>query len=161
MTLTFVDKNGESEYQGRYEGLIPWLTRRFEETESENWREEMSRYRVEDLCGTCGGRRLKPEALAVKLGGRDIAELSAMPVEVLMPVLERLSLSENQRKIVGQAMSEVRKRLSFLIDVGAGYLSLGRRADTLSGGESQRIRLATQIGSKLTGVLYVLDEPSS
>lgn len=160
LTLTFVDKNGESEYQGRYEGLIPWLTRRFEETESENWREEMSRYRVEDLCGTCGGRRLKPEALAVKLGGRDIAELSAMPVEVLMPVLERLSLSENQRKIVGQAMSEVRKRLSFLIDVGAGYLSLGRRADTLSGGESQRIRLATQIGSKLTGVLYVLDEPT-
>jgi excinuclease ABC subunit A len=160
LLLTFVDKNGESEYMGHYEGLIPWLTRRFDETESENWREDMSRYRVDDICKSCGGRRLKPEALAVRLGGYNIAELSAMPVEELMPALESLSLSENQKKIVGQAFSEVQKRLSFLADVGAGYLSLDRRADTLSGGESQRIRLATQIGSKLSGVLYVLDEPT-
>ncbi|MDR1471975.1 MAG: excinuclease ABC subunit UvrA [Synergistaceae bacterium] len=160
LTLTFVDKHGESEYQGRYEGLIPWLARRFDETESENWREEMSRYRAEDVCASCGGRRLKPEALAVRLGGYNIAELTAMPVLDLMPALESLSLTGNQRKIVGLALSEVQKRLSFLIDVGAGYLSLDRRADTLSGGESQRIRLATQIGSKLTGVLYVLDEPT-
>jgi excinuclease ABC subunit A len=160
LLLTFVSKSGENEYMGHYEGLIPWLTRRFDETESENWREEMSRYRVDDICKSCGGRRLKPEALAVKLGGYNIAELSAMPVEDLMPALESLSLSENQKKIVGQAFSEVQKRLSFLADVGAGYLSLDRRADTLSGGESQRIRLATQIGSKLTGVLYVLDEPT-
>ncbi|MDR1965217.1 MAG: excinuclease ABC subunit UvrA [Synergistaceae bacterium] len=160
LTLTFVDKYGESEYQGHYEGLIPWLERRFAETESENWREDMSRYRVEDTCGTCGGRRLKPEALAVRLGSYNIAELTGMPVEDLMPALESLTLTENQKKIVGLALSEVQKRLSFLVDVGAGYLSLARRADTLSGGESQRIRLATQIGSKLTGVLYVLDEPT-
>ncbi|MDR0649804.1 MAG: excinuclease ABC subunit UvrA [Synergistaceae bacterium] len=160
LLLTFVDKNGESEYMGHYEGLIPWLTRRFDETESENWREDMIRYRVDDICGSCGGKRLKPEALAVKLGGYNIAELSEMPVEDLIGVLESLVLSPNQRKIVGQAFSEVQKRLSFLVDVGAGYLSLDRRADTLSGGESQRIRLATQIGSKLSGVLYVLDEPT-
>ncbi|MDR1884713.1 MAG: excinuclease ABC subunit UvrA [Synergistaceae bacterium] len=160
ITLTFVDKFGESEYQGHYEGLIPWLTRRFDETESENWRDEMIRYRVDDVCAACGGRRLKPEALAVKLGRYNIAELTSMPVEDLMPALESLVLSLNQQRIVGLAMSEVQKRLSFLVDVGAGYLSLDRRADTLSGGESQRIRLATQIGSKLTGVLYVLDEPT-
>jgi excinuclease ABC subunit A len=160
LTLTFVDRYGESEYQGRYEGLIPWLSRRFDETESENWREDMSRYRVEDICQTCKGRRLKPEPLAVKLGGYNIAELTSMPVEDLAPALANLTLSESQRKIVGLALGEVEKRLSFLVDVGAGYLSLARRADTLSGGESQRIRLATQIGSKLTGVLYVLDEPT-
>ncbi len=160
MTLVFVDKYGENEYQGRYEGLIPWLTRRFGETESENFREELLRYRVEDVCAACGGKRLKPEALAVKLGGYDIAQLTAMSVEELMPTLDTLVLTENQRKIVGLALTEVQKRLSFLADVGAGYLSLDRRAETLSGGESQRIRLATQIGSKLSGVLYVLDEPT-
>ncbi|MDR1136997.1 MAG: excinuclease ABC subunit UvrA, partial [Synergistaceae bacterium] len=160
LTLTFVDKHGESEYQGHYEGLIPWLTRRFEETESENWREDMSRYRVEDVCSACGGRRLKQEPLAVRLGGYNIAELTEMPVEDLMSSLESLTLTDNQKKIVWLALSEVQKRISFLVDVGAGYLSLARRADTLSGGESQRIRLATQIGSKLTGVLYVLDEPT-
>jgi excinuclease ABC subunit A len=160
LTLTFVDRHGESEYQGRYEGLIPWLTRRFEETESENWREDMSRYRVEDTCAACGGKRLKDEALAVRLGGWGIAELTDMPVEELAPVLDSLTLTDSERNIVRLALSEVQKRLSFLVDVGAGYLSLSRRADTLSGGESQRIRLATQIGSKLTGVLYVLDEPT-
>jgi excinuclease ABC subunit A len=160
ITLIFSDRHGDSEYQGHYEGLIPWLTRRFEETESENWREEMIRYRADDVCKTCGGKRLKPEALAVRLGDYNIAELTAMPVEDLMPTLDSLALSETQQRIVGLALSEVRKRLSFLVDVGAGYLSLDRRADTLSGGESQRIRLANQIGSKLTGVLYVLDEPT-
>jgi len=160
LTLTFTFKNGESEYQGHYEGLIPWLTRRFDETESENWREEMSRYRTEDVCASCGGKRLKPEALAIRLGKYNIADLSEIPVEDLMPVLDTLTLTENQRRIVGQAFTEIKQRLSFLSDVGAGYLSLSRRADTLSGGESQRIRLATQIGSKLTGVLYVLDEPT-
>jgi excinuclease ABC subunit A len=160
ITLTFVDKFGESEYQGRYEGLIPWLTRRFDETESENWREDMVRYRVDDVCAACGGRRLKREALAVKLGDYNISELTSMPVEDLIPILESLRLTENQMSIVGLPLLEIQKRLLFLLDVGAGYLSLDRRADTLSGGESQRIRLATQIGSKLTGVLYVLDEPT-
>jgi excinuclease ABC subunit A len=160
ITLIFESRYGDSEYQGHYEGLIPWLTRRFEETESENWREDMSRYRVADVCKTCLGRRLKPEPLAVTLGDYNIAELTELSVEKLAPALESLTLTESQHKIVGLALAEVRKRLSFLIDVGAGYLTLARRADTLSGGESQRIRLATQIGSKLTGVLYVLDEPT-
>jgi len=118
------------------------------------------RYRVEDECASCRGARLKPEALAVTFGGRTIGELTQMPVEDLLPSLKNMKLREQERKIVGQALTEIQKRLAFLTDVGAGYLSLSRRADTLSGGESQRIRLATQIGSQLTGVLYVLDEPT-
>lgn len=158
--MIFSDRHGDWEYQGRYPGLIPWLEKRFGETESEQYREELMRYRVEDICATCNGARLKPEPLAVTLGGYNIAQLTEMPVEDLLPVLEKIPLRESERKIVGQALTEVKKRLAFLNDVGAGYLSLSRRADTLSGGESQRIRLATQIGSQLTGVLYVLDEPT-
>lgn len=160
LTLTWSDMSGDREYQGRYEGLLPWLTRRYEETESEQFREEISKYRVEDVCATCGGARLKPEALAVKVGGYSITDLTGLPIERLLPALESIELTETQRMMIGAAVEEVKSRLSFLNDVGAGYLSLGRRADTLSGGESQRIRLATQIGSKLSGVLYVLDEPT-
>lgn len=158
--MVFSAKNSEWEYKGRYIGLIPWMEKRLEETESENLRDMLMRFRVEDECATCKGKRLKPEALAVTFGGYNIAELTAMPVEELLPALDNMKLSAREQNIVGQAFSEVRKRLSFLNDVGAGYLSLSRRADTLSGGESQRIRLATQIGSQLTGVLYVLDEPT-
>jgi len=159
--LTFRGPGGEeSEYQGRFEGLLPWLERRYAEAESDALREEYLRWRVEDLCPSCRGRRLKPEALSVTVDGRSIAEVTETPIDALIPVLASLALSEEERKIVGLILEEIRKRLSFLSDVGAGYLSLARRADTLSGGESQRIRLATQIGSKLTGVLYVLDEPT-
>lgn len=158
--MVFSTKNGDWEYQGRYPGLLPWLEKRLEETESEIYREELARYRVEDECQSCHGARLKPEALAVTFGGYNIAQLTDMPVEDLLPVLDNIKLREQERKIVAQALTEIRKRLAFLHDVGAGYLSLSRRADTLSGGESQRIRLATQIGSQLTGVLYVLDEPT-
>lgn len=158
--MVFSTKNGDWEYQGRYPGLLPWLEKRMEETESEVYREELMRYRVEDECASCHGARLKPEALAVTFGGYNIARLTEMPVEDLLPVLDNIELREQERKIVAQALSEIKKRLAFLNDVGAGYLSLSRRADTLSGGESQRIRLATQIGSQLTGVLYVLDEPT-
>jgi excinuclease ABC subunit A len=150
----------ESEYRGRYEGLLPWLERRYTDTESETAREEYLRYRVEDLCPTCRGKRLKPEALAVTVGGFSVDQVVETPIDALTPLLRGISLSEGERGIVGQVLEEILKRLAFLSDVGAGYLSLGRRADTLSGGESQRIRLATQIGSKLTGVLYVLDEPT-
>lgn len=160
LTLIWSDKYGESEYQGRYEGLLPWLARRYDETESEQFRDEISRYRVEDRCRSCGGKRLKPEALSVRLGKYSIADLTEMPIETLLSEIESIELTDTQRGIVGLAMDEVKKRLRFLNDVGAGYLSLSRRADTLSGGESQRIRLATQIGSQLTGVLYVLDEPT-
>lgn len=158
--MVFSTKNGDWEYQGRYPGLLPWMEKRLEETESEVYREELMRYRVEDECASCHGARLKPDALAVTFGGYNIAELTEMPVEDLLPALKNMELNGNERNIVGQALSEVEKRLAFLNDVGAGYLSLSRRADTLSGGESQRIRLATQIGSQLTGVLYVLDEPT-
>lgn len=158
--MVFSTKNGDWEYQGRYPGLMPWLEKRFGETESEVYREELMRYRVEDECAACRGSRLRPEALAVTFGGYNIAGLTEMPVEDLLPALQGLKLREHEQKIVGQALSEIKKRLAFLTDVGAGYLSLSRRADTLSGGESQRIRLATQIGSQLTGVLYVLDEPT-
>ncbi|MCF0247124.1 MAG: excinuclease ABC subunit UvrA, partial [Synergistes sp.] len=161
LELVFSDKkNGDWEYSGKYMGLLPWLEKRYNETESENYKEELTRYLVEDTCSTCGGRRLKPEALAVTLGGFNIGELTDMPIDELIGVLDALKLGEREQKIVGIALTEVRKRLSFLNDVGAGYLSLSRRADTLSGGESQRIRLASQIGSQLTGVLYVLDEPT-
>lgn len=160
LTLTWADRSGESEYQGRYEGLIPWLTRRYDETESEHFKEEISCFRVEDTCTSCGGARLKPEALSVRLGKYNIAQLTSMPISELVVALRGIELSATQRDIVGLAMDEILKRLTFLDNVGAGYLSLARRADTLSGGESQRIRLATQIGSQLTGVLYVLDEPT-
>ncbi len=158
--MIFETKHGDWEYNGHYPGLIPWLEKRYSETESENYRDELSRYRVEDECKACHGARLRPEALAVTLGGYNIAELTEMTIDEHLKLLEELKLTQQQQKIVGQAVSEVRKRLAFLVDVGAGYLTLARRADTLSGGESQRIRLATQIGSQLTGVLYVLDEPT-
>jgi len=158
--LTFTSYKGEHEYNGRYIGLIPWLEKRFNETESETYKDELLRFQIEDECSVCHGSRLRPEALSVLLGGYNIAQLTELPIKDLIVVLDELKLAEREQEIVKQAISEVKKRLSFLNDVGAGYLSLSRRADTLSGGESQRIRLATQIGSQLTGVLYVLDEPT-
>ena len=160
LPMIFSSRSGEHEYNGRYSGLIPWLEKRLDETESETYRDELLRYQIEDECTVCHGSRLRPEALAVLLGGYNISELTHLPVKEFIDVLDKLKLEDKERKIVNQALFEVRKRLSFLNDVGAGYLSLSRRADTLSGGESQRIRLATQIGSQLTGVLYVLDEPT-
>lgn len=160
LPLIFTDKHGDWEYNGKYVGLLPWIEKRYNETESENYKEELDRYRVEDVCNACKGARLKPEALAVTLGGYSIKELTEMPVGDLLGVLTELRLGVREQKIVGVALIEIRKRLAFLKNVGAGYLSLSRRADTLSGGESQRIRLASQIGSQLTGVLYVLDEPT-
>ena len=149
----------EKTYNGGYEGLLPWIEKRFNETESEATTEELASYRVEDVCNSCGGLRLRPEALMVKVGGRGIGELSNMPVDELINVISSFELGKDAH-IMEQVLSEVKKRLEFLVDVGVGYLSLLRRADTLSGGETQRIRLATQIGSKLSGVLYILDEPT-
>lgn len=160
LRLIFSDKNGDVEYNGKYIGLIPWIEKRYNETESETYKDELSRYLVEDTCSTCKGARLRPEALAVSLGGYNIGQITDMPIEELVTVLDDFRLGEREQKIVGIALTEVKKRLAFLVDVGAGYLNLARRADTLSGGESQRIRLASQIGSQLTGVLYVLDEPT-
>lgn len=158
--MTFKDSSGEWGYNGRYNGLIPWLEKKLAETDSENYREELLSYQVDDVCKTCNGARLKKEALSVTFGGYNIADFTEMPIEDLINVLDRIDIKEKEHKIVQQAIFELKKRLVFLNNVGTGYLSLSRRADTLSGGESQRIRLATQIGSQLTGVLYVLDEPT-
>ena len=158
--MVFEEKGMERTYMGRYEGLLNWLEARWQDTESETVQEELAAYRVEDVCKSCGGLRLRPEALSVRVGGYGIGELLVMPIDRLSRVMKKLSLGSTDTHIVEQVMLEIDKRLDFLVDVGVGYLSLLRRADTLSGGESQRIRLATQIGSKLSGVLYVLDEPT-
>ena len=147
-------------YMGRYEGLLTWLETKYSETESEAVQEEMASYREEDICKSCNGLRLRPEALNVKINDYNIGDLVSMPVEKLAGLMKNLKLKKSDAEIVEQVMLEINKRLDFLVDVGVGYLSLLRRADTLSGGESQRIRLATQIGSNLSGVLYVLDEPT-
>jgi excinuclease ABC subunit A len=158
--MIFTERGESHPYMGRYEGLLDWLETRWNETESEAVSDELSAWRVEDICTSCGGLRLRPEALTVKVGGYGIGELVRMPIDELSRVVKSFDLGTTHAQIVAQVLLEINKRLDFLVDVGVGYLSLLRRADTLSGGESQRIRLATQIGSKLSGVLYVLDEPT-
>ena len=160
MPLKFERGGQVSQYQGRYEGLIPWLERYYNSTESETTAEELERYRVEDECKTCHGTRLRPEALSVKFWGMNIDEMTSMPVSDFYELVKAHRNDPGQNAVVSQVAVELEKRVSFLVEVGVGYLTLKRRADTLSGGESQRIRLATQIGSKLSGVMYVLDEPT-
>ncbi|MGB9589465.1 MAG: excinuclease ABC subunit UvrA [candidate division WOR-3 bacterium] len=143
-----------------WEGVIPWLWRRYQKTESDWVRREIERYMVHDPCSACGGARLRPEALAVRIGGINIYELTLMDVGAALRFLEGLELSEREAIIARQIIKEIKARLGFLSDVGLGYLTLERPTETLSGGEEQRVRLATQIGSGLTGVLYILDEPS-
>ncbi|WP_349368048.1 excinuclease ABC subunit UvrA [Salinarimonas sp.] len=145
-----------------FEGVIPNLERRYKETESDWAREEISRYMSETPCAACGGKRLKPEALAVKIAACDIGDVKRLSVKEAHGWFEALParLNEKQTEIAGRILKEIRERLTFLNDVGLEYLTLSRASGTLSGGESQRIRLASQIGSGLTGVLYVLDEPS-
>ncbi|MBD2748705.1 excinuclease ABC subunit UvrA [Microvirga sp. BT688] len=145
-----------------FEGVIPNLERRYKETESDWAREEIGRFMSETPCESCGGKRLKPEALAVKIAGSDIGDATALSVKDAQVWFSDLSkkLTKKQNEIAGRILKEIRERLTFLVDVGLEYLTLARASGTLSGGESQRIRLASQIGSGLTGVLYVLDEPS-
>ncbi|TNC19822.1 excinuclease ABC subunit UvrA [Amycolatopsis alkalitolerans] len=152
-------------YYASFEGVIPFLERRLDQTESEYMRERYEGYMREVPCPACQGARLKPEILAVTLehaeyGDRSIAEVCALSIEESSEFLEGLHLDERQAMIAGAVLKEIQARLRFLLDVGLNYLSLDRAAGTLSGGEAQRIRLATQIGSGLVGVLYVLDEPS-
>ncbi|MBQ9565250.1 MAG: excinuclease ABC subunit UvrA [Synergistaceae bacterium] len=158
--MIFDEKGAARPYMGRYEGLSHWLESHWQNTESDAVREELEAFREEDVCKSCHGLRLRPEALNVKVAGYGIGDLLVMPVDELSRIMRKLDLGKTDAAIVEQVMIEIRKRLDFLVDVGVGYLSLLRRADTLSGGESQRIRLATQIGSNLSGVLYVLDEPT-
>jgi excinuclease ABC subunit A len=143
-----------------YEGVVPQLDRRFHETQSGMIRDELSKYMTEQVCSACKGARLRDEALAVRVGAWSIYGLTCLSIEKLLEVLPLLPFTERERKIGEPILKEIIDRLSFLTDVGLGYLSLERRSGTLSGGEAQRIRLASQIGSRLAGVLYILDEPS-
>lgn len=143
-----------------FEGVINNVERRYRETSSDFMKEKMQQYMTVRECPDCNGRRLKPEVLAVTVGGKNISQISDMSIREASNFMERLKLSEKEELIAHQIIKEIKERLGFLLNVGLEYLTLSRAAGTLSGGESQRIRLATQIGSSLMGVLYILDEPS-
>ncbi|WP_422447266.1 excinuclease ABC subunit UvrA [Thermoanaerobacterium sp. DL9XJH110] len=147
-------------YTGYFEGVINNLKRRYQETDSEWSREEIEEYMSTKPCPACKGARLKPESLAVTVGGKSIADVTALSVREAAGFFENLKLTSREELIAHQILKEIKNRLKFLADVGLDYLTLDRASGTLSGGESQRIRLATQIGSRLVGVLYILDEPS-
>ncbi len=148
------------EYKGTYEGVIPNLERRYRETTSDYTKSEIEKYMYTVPCKTCNGKRLKKEALSVLVGGKNIAEISDMSVVDAYSFIDNIVFSKNNQIISKSILKEIKERLNFLSEVGLEYLTLSRSAGTLSGGEAQRIRLATQIGSGLTGVLYILDEPS-
>jgi excinuclease ABC subunit A len=147
-------------YHRKYAGILTMLERNYEETNSEIIKQKLEKYIVNQSCEVCHGKRLKPEALSVRLGQYRITDLTSVPIRECLDKINQLQLTERQALIGELALREIKSRLQFLIDVGLDYLTLDRAAMTLSGGEAQRIRLATQIGSRLTGVLYVLDEPS-
>ena len=151
---------GRREYQAYFEGVIPNLERRSRETNSEYSRDKIEEYMAETPCPKCKGARLKKEVLSVLVDGKNIMEVTDFSVNELVEYIENINLSEKQKFIAHEILKEIRGRAIFLRDVGLDYLNLSRKAGTLSGGEAQRIRLATQIGSALVGVLYVLDEPS-
>ncbi|MBE3583498.1 MAG: excinuclease ABC subunit UvrA [Limnochordaceae bacterium] len=157
----YVNMAGEKKtFTQPFPGVIPWLKERLRQATSDWARQEIEQYMTARPCERCHGQRLKPEALAVTVGERSIAQVAALTVREALTFFDCLQLSEKERYIAHQVLKEIRARLGFLVDVGLDYLTLDRAASTLSGGEAQRIRLATQIGSGLTGVIYILDEPS-
>lgn len=158
--MDYNSRSFRGQFMTKYEGIVNNLMRRYRETTSDGVKYEIERYMVSVPCKTCGGKRLKKEALAVTVGGLNIAELSDMSVKKIDEFFGALVLDKQKTLIAERIIKEIRARLKFLVNVGLDYLTLSRSASTLSGGESQRIRLATQIGSGLTGVLYILDEPS-
>ncbi|HEX7919186.1 MAG TPA: excinuclease ABC subunit UvrA, partial [Gemmatimonadales bacterium] len=164
--LKYVAEGGKRvEYEAEWEGVLKNVERRYKETSSDSIRSELEAFMVESPCPVCKGRRLKAESLAVTVGGKSIGEIVEMPVDQAVGFFEKLPVRGNGRPgldadVAGPILKEVTDRLRFLRDVGLAYLTMGRAAATLSGGEAQRIRLATQIGSRLVGVLYILDEPS-
>ena len=160
LTVNWNAEKIQGSFTTTFEGLLNTLMRRYTQTESENAKKYYSRFLSTRPCETCGGRRLKPEILAVKIGGRSIIDVTEMTIREAQDFLTGLDLSGNRQIIAEELLKEITGRLGFLINVGLDYLSLGRKGPTLSGGESQRIRLASQVGSELTGVLYILDEPS-
>ena len=163
-TITFTYKDDVRSYQAKkpFEGVINSLARRLIETDSDNVREELSNYQAAVPCDSCDGYRLKQEALAVKIADKHIGEITDLSIEKAKDWFSSLSekLTKKEQEIASRILKEINERLYFLNNVGLDYLTLSRTSGTLSGGESQRIRLASQIGSGLTGVLYVLDEPS-
>ena len=160
MRVSYKGQRGEGVYDVAFEGLIKNVERRYRETGSETMKAEYETFMNITPCSACGGQRLKPGALAVTVGGKNIAEVTSLSIEKLQLFMDELDLSETQMLIGGQILKEIRARIKFLMDVGLDYLTLARATGTLSGGEAQRIRLATQIGSGLVGVAYILDEPS-
>ncbi len=158
--VNYSTKTSSGKFMSRYEGVITNLERRYRETTSDYIRNELEKYMVTTPCPICQGRRLSPAALSVTVGGLNIDELCRKSISAVNGLIDGLTLSETQQIIAKPIIKEIKARLNFLINVGLDYLTLSRSASTLSGGESQRIRLATQIGSGLTGVLYILDEPS-
>jgi excinuclease ABC subunit A len=160
-TFEYTSRGGKTwEYRASFEGVVNNLQRRYSDTSSEYVKEEIEKFMSASTCPSCKGARLKPEALAVTIGGRNVDELTRMSIEQLELFFRNLTLTQREEQIAHQIVKEIRARLGFLTNVGLNYLTLGRSATTLAGGESQRIRLATQIGSALVGVLYILDEPS-
>jgi len=155
-------RSGAGEKGFRFQGILKFLERNFEESNSDSYREWMTQYMSATLCNACHGKRLRPESLAVKLAGWSIADFTALAISDARPAVGKIlaELTPRQNEVAARPLGEIAERLEFLLAVGLGYLSLDRSAATLSGGEAQRIRLATQIGSRLRGVLYVLDEPS-
>ncbi len=151
---------GGRTYHSTYEGVIPNLERRYHETDSEFVRKEIEKYMAERECPVCKGARLKPEMLAVTINSKSIVDITKLPINEASSFFKDISLNDRESQIAKQILKEIRVRLTFLEDVGLDYLTLDRSANTLAGGEAQRIRLATQIGSSLMGVLYILDEPS-
>ena len=160
LDMQYSTANFNGSFTRGFEGVVNNLERRYRETTSDYIKSVISKYMRETPCEVCHGQRLKPEALAVTVGGLNIMQLSALPIVKVRDFIENLTLSPSNAIIAQPIIREIRARLNFLIDVGLGYLTLSRGAASLSGGEAQRIRLATQIGSGLTGVLYILDEPS-
>jgi len=158
--MKYKGRYGTKNYTTGFEGVIPFIHRRHSETDSDYSREKYEAYMRETPCPACKGARLKPEVLAVTIGGKSIAQVCELSIGECAEFLKKISLNAREKKIAERVLKEVHARLGFLLDVGLDYLSLERGAVTLSGGEAQRIRLATQIGSGLVGVLYVLDEPS-
>ncbi len=158
--MEYKSKTFTGSFSRRYEGIVNNLMRRYNESTSDFVKAEIERYMVSKTCEVCGGKRLRKEALSVTVGDKNIAELTDMSIENLYKFMSELTLTEREQLIANQIIKEINARITFLLNVGLSYLTLSRSAATLSGGEAQRIRLATQIGSGLMGVLYILDEPS-
>ncbi|PKM95116.1 MAG: ABC-ATPase UvrA [Firmicutes bacterium HGW-Firmicutes-1] len=160
VTVNYSTERGSGAYEMQFEGIVHSLERRYKETSSDYMRQEYETYMTNNPCFICHGERLKPEALAVKIGDHNIAQVTKMSILEIKNFIDFLDLTPRQKMIGEQVIKEISARITFLVDVGLDYLSLSRSAGTLSGGEAQRIRLATQIGSGLVGVVYILDEPS-